>query len=209
MPRFTVWLQHHRLSAFFVLAYAISWSSWPLYAVGLMPGMEFLPIGPLLAAFLVTGLAWGRSGLKAWGRRLIRWRVDWTWYAVALLLPPLMALVAGFANMALGAPASGPGGSDLAGAPDGVRRAAGESDGRPLGRGARLPRLRRARAADGADAAAGRRDPRGPGGRLAPAPGCLRPPQPDRAALDLRHHLPVRVAVQPHRRQRAADAALP
>jgi membrane protease YdiL (CAAX protease family) len=107
MPRFTVWLQHHRLSAFFVLAYAISWSSWPLYAVGLMPGMEFLAIGPLLAAIVVTGLAWGPSGLKAWGRRLIRWRVGWIWYAVALLLPPLMALVAGFANMALGAPASG------------------------------------------------------------------------------------------------------
>ena len=107
MPRFTVWLQRHRLSAFFVVAYAISWSSWPLYAVGLMPQMEFLPVGPLLAALLVTGLAWGRSGLKAWGRRLIRWRVGWTWYAVALLLPPLMALVAGFASMALGAPASG------------------------------------------------------------------------------------------------------
>jgi membrane protease YdiL (CAAX protease family) len=107
MQRFTVWLQHHRLSAFFVLAYAISWSSWPLYAVGLMPRMEFLPIGPLIAALLVTGLAWGRPGLKAWGRRLIRWRVGWIWYAVALLLPPLMALVTGFAAIALGAPASG------------------------------------------------------------------------------------------------------
>jgi membrane protease YdiL (CAAX protease family) len=107
MLRFTVWLQHHRLSAFFVLAYAISWSSWPLYAVGLMPQMEFLSCGPLVAAVLVIGLAWGRSGFKAWGRRLIRWRVGWAWYAVALLLPPLMALVAGFANIALGAHASG------------------------------------------------------------------------------------------------------
>lgn len=106
MQRLTIWLQHHRLSAFFVLAYAISWSIWPFHAFGLLPRMEFLAIGPLVAALLVTGLTWGRSGLKAWAARLIRWRVGWIWYAVALLLPALMALVSGFANIALGAPAS-------------------------------------------------------------------------------------------------------
>ena len=37
------WLKNHRLLAFFVLAYAIAWSSWPLYAAGLMPRVEFLP----------------------------------------------------------------------------------------------------------------------------------------------------------------------
>ncbi len=107
MPRFKVWLQRHRLPAFFVLAFAISWCSWPLYAAGLMPQFEFLPIGPLAAALMVIGLAEGRAGFRAWGRRLIRWRVGWVWYAVALFLPPLMALVTGFANMALGAPAPG------------------------------------------------------------------------------------------------------
>ncbi|MCU1532364.1 MAG: family intrarane metalloprotease [Arthrobacter sp.] len=112
MPHFTVWLQHHHLSVFFVLAYAISWSSWPLYAVGLMPRMEFLPIGPLVAALLVSSLAWGRFGFKAWAQRLIRWRVGWAWYAVALLLPPLLVLVTAFTNIALDAPATGP--ADLA-----------------------------------------------------------------------------------------------
>jgi membrane protease YdiL (CAAX protease family) len=107
MPRFKVWLQRHRLPAFFVLAFAISWCSWPLYAAGLMPQFEFLPIGPLAAALIVIGLAEGRAGFRAWGRRLIRWRVGWVWYAVALLLPPMMALVTGFATMALGAPAPG------------------------------------------------------------------------------------------------------
>lgn len=107
MPRFKVWLQRHRLSAFFVLAFAISWCSLPLYAAGLMTQFEFLPIGPLAAALIVIGLAEGRAGFRAWGRRLIRWRVGWVWYAVALLLPPMMALVTGFANMALGAPAPG------------------------------------------------------------------------------------------------------
>ncbi|WP_166879949.1 type II CAAX endopeptidase family protein [Salinibacterium sp. ZJ450] len=106
MPRIS-WIQQHRLLAFFILAYAISWSSWPLYAVGLMPRMEFLPIGPLVAAVLVIALAEGRAGFTVWGRRLIRWRVGWIWYAIALLLPALMALVTGFTNIALGAEADG------------------------------------------------------------------------------------------------------
>jgi membrane protease YdiL (CAAX protease family) len=107
MPRSKVWLQRHRLPAFFVLAFAISWCSWPLYAAGLMPQFEFLPIGPLASALIIIGLAEGKAGYRAWGRRLIRWRVGWIWYAVALLLPALMALLTGFANMALGAPAPG------------------------------------------------------------------------------------------------------
>lgn len=38
MPRFTAWLQRHRLSAFVVLAFAISWSAAPLSAVDAGPG---------------------------------------------------------------------------------------------------------------------------------------------------------------------------
>ncbi|MEV5053606.1 CPBP family intramembrane glutamic endopeptidase [Arthrobacter sp. LAR12-1-1.1] len=107
MPRFKVWLQRHRLPAFFVLAFAISWCSWPLYAAGLMPQFEFLPVGPLVAALIIIGLAEGRAGFRVWARRLIRWRVGWAWYAVALLLPAMLALLTGFANMALGAAAPG------------------------------------------------------------------------------------------------------
>ena len=107
MPRFTAWLQRHRLSAFVVLAFAISWSSWPLYAAGLIPRMEFLPIGPLVAAVIVIALAEGGPGFRVWGRRLIRWQTSWIWYAVALFLPALMALLAGLTNMVLGAPAPG------------------------------------------------------------------------------------------------------
>ena len=69
--------------------------------------MEFLPIGPLVAAVIVIALAEGGPGFKVWGRRLIRWRVGWVWYAVALFLPALLALATGFTNVALGAPAPG------------------------------------------------------------------------------------------------------
>jgi aminocarboxymuconate-semialdehyde decarboxylase len=61
-----------------------------VYALGMMPTMEFLPIGPLAAAVIVIGLAEGRAGYKAWGRRIIRWRVGWGWSAVALLLPAVL-----------------------------------------------------------------------------------------------------------------------
>ena len=107
MPRFKVRLQRHRLAAFFVLAIAISWSSWPVHAAGLLPRFEFLPIGPLAAALIIIALTEGKAGFLAWGRRLIRWRVGWIWFAVALLLPALLALLTGFANMALGARAPG------------------------------------------------------------------------------------------------------
>ena len=107
MSRYRAWLQRHRLSAFVVLAIAISWSSWPLYAAGLIPRMEFLPIGPLVAAVIVIALTEGGPGFQVWGRRLIRWRVSWVWYAVALFLPALLALATGFTNVALGAPAPG------------------------------------------------------------------------------------------------------
>jgi membrane protease YdiL (CAAX protease family) len=107
MPHFHNWLQHHRLLTFFVLSYAISWLSWPVYAMGMMPQMEFLPIGPLAAALIVIGLAEGRAGFRAWGLRIFRWRVGWAWYAVALLLPAVMVLVTGSVNMLLGAAAPG------------------------------------------------------------------------------------------------------
>ncbi|MFF1251480.1 CPBP family intramembrane glutamic endopeptidase [Pseudarthrobacter sp. NPDC058329] len=69
--------------------------------------MEFLPVGPLAAAVIVIVLAEGRAGFRAWGRRLIRWRVGWVWYAVALFLPVLLVLAAGLTTMALGAAAPG------------------------------------------------------------------------------------------------------
>ena len=107
MGRSRGWLKHHRLLAFFILAYAISWASWPFFAAGLMPRMEFLSVGPVAAAVVVIALSEGRPGFRAWGRRLIRWRVGWIWYVLALLLPVALVLVTGLMTMALGAPAPG------------------------------------------------------------------------------------------------------
>ena len=43
--------------------------------------------GPLLAALTVIAISQGRAGLRELGSRLIRWRVGWRWYLVALGVP--------------------------------------------------------------------------------------------------------------------------
>jgi membrane protease YdiL (CAAX protease family) len=97
-------IRKHPLVAFFVLAYALSWWPWPLYAAGI-PGEPFLAFGPLLAAVIVIALTAGRHGLRALVARMFRWRVGWRWYAVALALPLSVDALASVINVALGAPA--------------------------------------------------------------------------------------------------------
>jgi membrane protease YdiL (CAAX protease family) len=91
-------IRRHPLPAFFVLSYAFSWWAVPFGA--------FLPFGPLLGALVVTAVIDGRSGLRALGSRLVRWRVGWRWYAVAVGLPLTVVLGAITVNIGLGAPAS-------------------------------------------------------------------------------------------------------
>jgi membrane protease YdiL (CAAX protease family) len=47
-------------------------------------------VGPSVAGILLTGLLDGRAGFRELLSRLIRWRVEARWYAVALLTAPLM-----------------------------------------------------------------------------------------------------------------------
>src|SRR5215217_6835479 len=97
-------IRRRPIITFFVLAYAISWVGWPLYAAGVWP-IPFLASGPLLAALIVIPITQGRSGLRELGLRMIRWRVRWYWYAVALGLPLGVELVSVALNVAFGASA--------------------------------------------------------------------------------------------------------
>ena len=97
-------VRRHPLISFFVLAYALSWWPWPLYAAGIAP-VPFFPTGVLLAALIVIALGQGRSGLRELGSRLIRWRVAWIWYAAALCIPLAVAVATLAVNVLLGAPA--------------------------------------------------------------------------------------------------------
>jgi uncharacterized protein len=95
-------VKRHPLITFFVLTFVLSWWTIPLYAVGLSPSPLFP--GPVLAALIVIPLTQGWAGLRELGSRMIRWRVGWRWYAVALGLPLAAAAVAGALIVALGAP---------------------------------------------------------------------------------------------------------
>jgi hypothetical protein len=78
MPRTVSWVQQHRLTTFFALAYLVGWGPWPFAATGLLPEqISFLPFGPLVAAIVVIGLADGWPGYRRLGSRLLRWRVGW------------------------------------------------------------------------------------------------------------------------------------
>ena len=90
-------VKRHPIVAFFVLAYAISWAFLPIEAV------RFLPSGPLFAALIVIPITRGWAGLKELGLRMVRWRVRWYWYAVALGLPLAVHLLYVGLNIASGA----------------------------------------------------------------------------------------------------------
>jgi uncharacterized protein len=100
-------VKRHSLVAFFMLAYALSWWAWPLYALGLFPN-PVASFGPFLAAIVVLALTDGKAGIVRLFRRMVRWRVAPGWYAVALLLPAVLTAVATMLNVMLGAQTPSP-----------------------------------------------------------------------------------------------------
>src|ERR1700731_2520748 len=86
-------LKQHRLIAFFVIAYALSWYLWILALMrGRTSGPN--PLGPLVAAIIVTAIVSGRPGLREFFSRLVRWRVGAKWYALTFATPVLLCLIA-------------------------------------------------------------------------------------------------------------------
>jgi membrane protease YdiL (CAAX protease family) len=102
MSRISTFVKRHRLTTFFILAYALSWWAWILYAFGLFPN-PVASFGPFLAAIVVLALTEGKAGILGLFRRMVRWRVAPGWYAVALLLPAVLAAAATVLNVELGA----------------------------------------------------------------------------------------------------------
>jgi uncharacterized protein len=94
---FRAFVRRRELVIFFALSYLIAWST--------LPWGSFLAFSPLLSAIIVVAVAEGWRGLAQLGRRLIRWRVHWIWYAAAIVLPLLVHAVAIGLNMTAGAPA--------------------------------------------------------------------------------------------------------
>jgi membrane protease YdiL (CAAX protease family) len=91
-------VKRYPLATFFILTYIFSW--W-----GYLTGLGQWPAGPLMAALIVVPVTGGKTGLKEWASRIMRWRVGLKWYAIALLLPVALAGAAASLNVLLGAPA--------------------------------------------------------------------------------------------------------
>jgi uncharacterized protein len=89
-------IRRHPVITFFVLACALSWAA--------IPWQSFFAPGVLVAALIVVSLTEGVAGLRAMGSRLIRWRVSWIWYALALAVPLAVKFASIGLNNALGAP---------------------------------------------------------------------------------------------------------
>jgi uncharacterized protein len=97
MSRLLNLVKRHPLITFFVLTYAIGW--------GCIPFWTFQAGSPFIAALIVISLTQGWAGLKELGLRMIRWRVRWYWYALAIGMPLAVLLATVGLNVAFGASA--------------------------------------------------------------------------------------------------------
>lgn len=105
-------LARHPLVSYFTLAYAIAWLLWLPLVLSKGGGIGLLPfttdstvdgvitfsiivigaLGPAFAAVIMTGVTEGRAGVGLLFRRIVRVRVGFQWYLVALFLPLLPVL---------------------------------------------------------------------------------------------------------------------
>jgi membrane protease YdiL (CAAX protease family) len=104
-------ITRHPVLAFYALTFAISWGGILLVIGG--PGgipatkeqvealvplvILVLLAGPAVAGILLSGLVYGKTGLREVLSRLLKWRVGARWYAVALLPAPLLMTAVGLA----------------------------------------------------------------------------------------------------------------
>jgi membrane protease YdiL (CAAX protease family) len=97
-------IKRYPVLTYYVLTFAISWGC-VLLAIGGPGGIpanseqfeRLLPVmimallaGPTIAGLLLTGLVYGKAGIRELLSRLLRWRVSVRWYGVALLAAPLL-----------------------------------------------------------------------------------------------------------------------
>jgi membrane protease YdiL (CAAX protease family) len=96
-------VREHPIATFVPLAFALSWYPWLIaLAQGRSTGPN--PLGPFVAALIVTGLASGWPAVKALLGRIVQGRVAPRWYALALGLPVALVAASVAINTLLGAP---------------------------------------------------------------------------------------------------------
>jgi uncharacterized protein len=100
------------LTAFFAIAYTLTWIGWIVpdliytgtwSSIAVALPLALLVPGPLYASLIVTMVTDGRRGVMVLLRKFAVWRVGWKWFAVALLMAPLICLAPAYINMFFGA----------------------------------------------------------------------------------------------------------
>ena len=93
--------KRYPLVSFFAFAYALTWLAWmPLALRGPVYGdnlsyLHFLgSLGPLVSAFVMTGLVSGRSGVRELLGRVFRWRVPLGWHLLGWFGPAALYAIA-------------------------------------------------------------------------------------------------------------------
>jgi membrane protease YdiL (CAAX protease family) len=100
-------IARHELIAFFVLAFVFSWYPWIIaLARDRVSGPN--PLGPLVAALVVAGIASGWPGIRELLGRMVRVRFGLQWYAVIFGLPVAFCAAAVAIMAAFGYPVSLP-----------------------------------------------------------------------------------------------------
>jgi hypothetical protein len=114
-------VRQHPVLTYFSLAFLLSYGGFlVLEGPKLLRGEAIVPadalllfpilvVGVGLLGVLLTALVDGRSGLSDLFRRMRRWRVGPVWYAVALLIPPVLILAILRALSTFVSPAFAPG----------------------------------------------------------------------------------------------------
>ena len=103
MNPITSFIKRYPQGVFWGIAYIISAGGY--VASRLFPNDLWILVlwGIFRGGALVTGIADGRSGVKTYFSRLVRWRAGIQWYAIALLTPFVLHLISIGLNLLLGA----------------------------------------------------------------------------------------------------------
>jgi membrane protease YdiL (CAAX protease family) len=97
----STWIKRHPVIAMVALTYLLAWpkliagatDSYGITNLHLSPWLDiFTGWSPAIAAFTITALAQGRSGIRTLAQKIIRWRVGLGWYLAVFLISALIIL---------------------------------------------------------------------------------------------------------------------
>ncbi|MCE7938311.1 MAG: hypothetical protein DYG90_06965 [Chloroflexi bacterium CFX6] len=87
-------VRRHPQATFWAIAWSTSFFGYAMSVRYPSDAWLLFVFGPFVGRALVTAIVEGRPGLATFFGRMARWRVGLRWYAVAVLLPPVLRLAA-------------------------------------------------------------------------------------------------------------------